>query len=293
MGSTIVWDDNKPIKLSKIDASQHGNISEDEARQRVPRYANDLYALQELMYGAAETSVLIVLQGMDTSGKDGTIAHVMSHINPQGCSVAPFKVPTPIEASHDFLWRVHQMTPSRGKIAIFNRSYYEDVLVVRVHQLLPKSVWKGRYEHIANFEKLLIDNGTIILKFFLHISKDEQEERLLAREQDPTKSWKLAVGDWKEREYWDDYQAAYEDAIAKTSTKDAPWHIVPANHKWYRNVVISEAIVKALKPHKKSWESALEKQGEMAKAEITAMHQSAGNAIPTASAIPAKGGKKK
>ena len=288
-----MWDDNKSIKLSKIDAAQHGNISEEEARKRVPRYANELYVLQELMYGSAMSSVLIVLQGMDTSGKDGTISHVMSHINPQGCSVAPFKVPTPIESAHDFLWRAHQETPARGKIAIFNRSYYEDVLVVRVHQLQPKAVWKGRYEHIVNFEKLLFDNGTIILKFFLHISKDEQEERLLAREQDPTKAWKLAVGDWKEREYWDDYQSAYEDAIAKTSTKEAPWHIVPANHKWYRNVVISEAIVKALKPHRKSWETDLQQEGEKAKAAIAAMHLAAGTGESTDPAAPVKAGKKK
>ena len=160
--------------------------------------------MQEALYGAAKQSVLIVLQGMDTSGKDGTIRHVMAPINPQGCSVVSFKEPTPTDLAHDFLWRVHQQTPAKGMIGIFNRSHYEDVLVVRVHDLVPKAVWQPRYDEINRFEQMLVDNDTIILKFYLHISKDEQRDRLLAREKDPTKAWKLSAGDWLERAHWDD-----------------------------------------------------------------------------------------
>jgi PPK2 family polyphosphate:nucleotide phosphotransferase len=197
------------------------------------------------LYGAAQQGVLIVLQGMDTSGKDGTITHVMAPINPQGCIVTSFKQPTPADLAHDFLWRVHPHAPARGMLAIFNRSHYEDVLVVRVHNLVPKAVWRERYDAINRFEHLLATNGTIILKFFLHISKNEQEERLLAREEDKTKAWKLSATDWAERERWDDYQEAYEDALSKCSTAHAPWYIVPANRKWYRDWAVTHILLDA------------------------------------------------
>jgi len=200
-----------------------------------------------LLYAEGKSSVLIILQAMDTGGKDGTIRNVMAGVDPQGCDVKSFKVPTPEELAHDFLWRAHKVTPCRGKIVIFNRSYYEDVLVVRVHSLVPKEVWSKRYDQINDFEKHLVENGTLILKFFLYISKDEQKKRLEERLNDPTKHWKFSEGDLKERQSWDAYIDAYEDALSKCSTKHAPWYIIPANRKWYRNLIVAETIVDALK----------------------------------------------
>jgi PPK2 family polyphosphate:nucleotide phosphotransferase len=190
--------------------------------------------------------VLVVLQGMDTSGKDGTIRHVMTGASPQSCKVTSFKQPTSHELAHDFLWRVHQAVPEKGNIGIFNRSHYEDVLVVRVHKLVPKKIWAARYDEINRFEKYLAENGTTILKFFLHISKDEQKRRIEERIANPTKHWKLSPADIEERQYWDDYTEAYEDAISRCSTKYAPWFIIPANHKWFRNLAVSKILVEAL-----------------------------------------------
>ena len=202
--------------------------------------------LQELLYAESQHALLIILQGMDTCGKDGTIRKVMSGINVQGCDVVSFKVPTVDEVSRDFLWRAHKAVPQRGKIGIFNRSHYEDVLVVRVHDLVPESAWQQRYQQINDFEKMLIENGTIVLKFFLHISKDEQKERLESRLNDPSKHWKITEADIRERAYWDDYMQAYETVLQKCSTDWAPWYIIPANKKWYRNLVITERIVETL-----------------------------------------------
>ncbi len=256
------------IKLKDFDPSDHGSLSEDEVIQKLEKMTKRVSALQELMFAAGQTPLLIVLQGRDTSGKDGTIRHLLKFMNAQATRIAPFKVPTPIEIGHDFLWRIHQQTPMKGETVIFNRSHYEDVLVVRVHDIAPKEVWSKRYEHINNFEKLLTDSGTIVLKFFLHISKDEQEQRLIERESDPLKSWKLSVGDWKEREFWEDYSAAYDDALEKCSSRDAPWHIVPANHKWYRNFVITKAILEALEPHETQWKTKLDALSIAMKAEV-------------------------
>jgi PPK2 family polyphosphate:nucleotide phosphotransferase len=205
-----------------------------------------LSALQEMLFARHDRKVLVVLQGMDTAGKDGAIRHVGGSLNPQGIRVASFRQPTDEELDHDFLWRVHRQVPGKGEVVVFNRSHYEDVLVVRVHELVPKDVWKKRYEQINAFERMLSDNGTLILKFFLHIDKDEQRTRLEKRLEDPTKCWKFKAGDLKERELWNDYQRAYEDALSKTSTAYAPWHIVPANHKWYRDYVIGSILVDAL-----------------------------------------------
>lgn len=207
----------------------------------------ELQALQELLYAEQKHRVLVVLQAMDTGGKDGAIRRVFDGVNPQGVKVASFKVPTDEEMAHDFLWRVHKVVPGNGELVVFNRSHYEDVLVVRVHEYVPKSVWSKRYDQINDFEKLLAENGTTILKFFLHIDKEEQKERLQARLDDPSKTWKFRLGDLEERKLWDQYQQAYEDAINKTSTEHAPWYVVPANRKWYRDLVISTVLVNTLK----------------------------------------------
>jgi PPK2 family polyphosphate:nucleotide phosphotransferase len=230
----------------------------------------ELADLQELLYAAGRNSLLVILQGMDTSGKDGTIKNVMDPVNPVGVHVNGFKVPTEIERSHDFLWRIHKVTPALGMIGIFNRSHYEDVLVVRVHNIVPPAVWRKRYRHIVEFERALAESNTIVLKFFLHISKTEQEERLLEREQELEKAWKLAAGDWRERELWDDYIVAYRDAIAKTSTAFAPWNVIPADKKWSRNHIVSTVIVDALRPYRAEWMKALEVCGKAAMAELEA-----------------------
>jgi PPK2 family polyphosphate:nucleotide phosphotransferase len=184
---------------------------------------------------------------MDAGGKDGTIRHVMTGLNPQACRVTSFKVPSEEEARHDFLWRVHNAVPKGGEIGIFNRSHYEDVLVARVHNLVPKAVWEARYDQINEFEDMLVENNTVILKFFLHISKDEQKRRLEDRIQDPLKNWKVSEADFAERRYWNDYMAAYEDALSKCSTKRAPWYVIPANQKWFRNLAVSQIIVDRMK----------------------------------------------
>ena len=191
-------------------------------------------------------ALLIVLQGLDTGGKDGTIRHVMSGVNPQGCKVTPFKVPAGEETDHDFLWRIHHAVPGFGYIGIFNRSHYEDVLVVRVHNIVPKSQWSRRYDQINNFEEFLTQNNVKILKFFLHISKDEQKKRLMDRIDDPDKHWKISEADFNERRFWNDYTAAYEDALTKCSTDAAPWYVIPSNKKWFRNLAVSHIIAETL-----------------------------------------------
>ncbi len=253
---------NRKVSLKDFDPDDTKSVGRKEANEQMSRLAEELIELQELLYAARHQSLLVVLQGRDTSGKDGVIRHVAGPLNSQGCEVASFKVPTEEELSHDFLWRIHAETPTTGQIKIFNRSHYEDVLVVRVHNLVPEDIWRARYDHINNFERLLADSNTIILKFYLHISQQEQEERLRKREQDPTKFWKLSVGDWKERASWDAYTAAYEDAINRCSFAHAPWYIVPANKKWFRSLAIAETIVETLRPHKESWLRRLEEIGE-------------------------------
>lgn len=249
------------IKLGDFDPTEDAGLKREHAEKKTAELIEELVELQELLYAARRQSVLIILQGRDTSGKDGAIRHVTGPLNSQSCSVTSFKVPTEEELAHDFLWRIHTNTPRAGEIKIFNRSHYEDVLVARVHKLVPKEVWRSRYEHINAFERLLADSSTIVLKFYLHISKDEQKERLLEREKDATKSWKLSVGDWKEREYWDDYSAAYEDALNECSSKRRPWFIVPANKKWFRNLAVAEAVHDALMPFRKTWLEELEEAG--------------------------------
>jgi PPK2 family polyphosphate:nucleotide phosphotransferase len=221
--------------------------SAEEAEDALQKQLKELSRLQNLLYAENRRSLLIVLQGMDTSGKDGTIRHVMAGLSPLGVQVKAFKVPTEEELAHDFLWRVHKEVPRHGYFGIFNRSHYEDVLVVRVHGLVPRKIWKTRFEQINQFERILVKNNVIILKFFLHISKAEQKARLEQRLTDPTRYWKFSMQDVKEREHWSAYRRAYEDVLTQCSTKWAPWHLVPANHKWYRNLVVAEAIVQTLR----------------------------------------------
>ena len=216
-------------------------------RKRLLELNDVLEELQEMLYAEHEQKVLIVLQAMDTGGKDGTIRQVFEGVNPQGVRVASFKAPTSEELAHDYLWRVHKQTPGKGEIVIFNRSHYEDVLVVRVHNLVPEAVWSKRYDHINAFERTLADEGTTLLKFFLHIGLDEQKERFQARLAEPHKHWKFNPGDLEERKLWGDYMAAYEEAIGRTSTEWSPWYIVPANRKWYRNLVVATVITETLK----------------------------------------------
>jgi PPK2 family polyphosphate:nucleotide phosphotransferase len=243
------------LQLDKLSAEPPAGCTKEQAAKRFEALAEELFDLQDCLFGAKLNSVLVVLQGRDGAGKDGTIRHVAGCLNPRGVAVTSFGVPTEEERSHDFLWRVHRHAPRMGEFAIFNRSHYEDVLVVRVHGLAPKKLWQARYAHIADFEQLLAEHGTIILKYFLHITREEQEERLREREKDPRKAWKVNPKDWEERKHWDAYTEAYEEAIAKTSAPHAPWTVVPANKKWYRNLVVAESVVAALRSRQKSWRS--------------------------------------
>jgi PPK2 family polyphosphate:nucleotide phosphotransferase len=220
--------------------------SKKAAREKTVTNLQRLNELQEMLYAQDKHALLIVLQAMDAGGKDGTIKHVMGAFNPQGVQVTPFKAPTEEEMGHDFLWRVHRAVPRRGMIGIFNRSHYEDVLIVRVKDLVPKTVWRKRYDHINNFEKLLADSGVTIVKFYLHTSKAEQKERLLERQTTPDKQWKFNPGDLEERKRWDAYMAAFEDALTHCNTKHAPWYVIPADHKWYRNLIVSQVLIDTL-----------------------------------------------
>jgi len=240
-------DPGSKVDLSKVDAGfKDQHESHEHALPEIESYTQRLHDQQYLMYAEGKRSLLICLQGRDAAGKDGTINHVLGAMNPQGCTVTGFKVPSKEEAAHDFLWRYHQHTPGKGQVAIFNRSHYEDVLVVRVHDLVPKKVWSQRYEQINAFEQMLADNGTHILKFYLHIDPEEQLERFKQRILDPARHWKISDGDYAERPYWDAYTEAFEDALSKTSTKHAPWFVIPSNHKWFRNLAISRIVAETL-----------------------------------------------
>ena len=268
MAYTIQVRPGKPVNLAKIDARQDGGLEKAEGKELVGKLGQELSELQELLYAAEQHAVLLVLQGMDTSGKDGTIRHVFADVNPLGVRGVSFKVPTARELAHDFLWRVHRETPRKGMIAVFNRSHYEDVVVVRVNDLVSEETWRQRYDDINAFERLLVHSDTIVVKCFLHISPGEQEERLRAREQDVTKAWKLSAGDWIERRSWNAYQDAYQDALNACSTNDAPWHIVPADRKWFRNVAVADLLVETLRPYKEGWLAELARRG---KEELTAI----------------------
>ncbi len=244
--SKLIVKPGKKFRLKDSDADETYGFSKENALAETDKLVARLVHLQHVLYAEHQRSLLIVLQAMDAGGKDGTIKHVMSGVNPQGCDVAAFKEPTKEELDHDFLWRVHKAAPAKGMIGIFNRSHYEDVLISRVHNLVPKAVWSKRYDDINAFEELLTESGTVILKFFLHISKDEQKERFDARKEDPNKNWKSSEADERERKFWDDYQTAYGDALEKCSKPHALWFMIPANKKWFRNLAVSQVIVEAL-----------------------------------------------
>ena len=235
------------VKLDKIDASYTGeHQTREQALPETEQHCGRLRDLQYLMYAEDRRSLLVCLQAMDAGGKDGTIRHVIGAMNPQGCSVHAFKQPSAEEAAHDFLWRVHAACPRRGRAAVFNRSHYEDVLIVRVHHLVPKEMWSRRYDAINAFERQLAENGTHILKFYLHISKDEQLARFRQRLDDPARHWKISEADYAERALWDDYVEAYQDALSRCSTVYAPWFVIPANRKWFRNLAVSQIIADTL-----------------------------------------------
>jgi PPK2 family polyphosphate:nucleotide phosphotransferase len=248
------------VKLSAWDPNDTGSFKggKKQGLAQLEKLNDKLESLQELLFAQHKHKVLILLQAMDTGGKDGVIRRVFDGVNPSGVRVVSFKAPTPEELAHDFLWRVRKGVPDIGEMVIFNRSQYEDVLVVRVHNLVPPEVWGARFEQINEFERELAENGTTILKFYLHIDADEQKERLQARLDDPAKRWKFRLGDLKERKLWPDYMKAYEDVLSKTSTEAAPWYIVPANRKWFRDLVISSVLVETLESLKMKYPESAE-----------------------------------
>src|SRR5882757_3708082 len=231
------------VRLAKIDPAYDGkHLSRETAAPEMQKYVERMAKLQYLLYADGSQSLLVVLQALDAAGKDGVIQHLFAGMNPQGTSVVGFKQPSKVELAHDFLWRAHLPAPAKGQVVIYNRSHYEDVLVVRVHKLVPHGVWSKRYDLINDFERTLAQNGTRILKFYLHISPQEQLERFKQRLDDPSRNWKISESDYSERELWPKYIEAYEDALARTSTKRAPWYVIPANHKWFRNLAISQIV---------------------------------------------------
>ena len=243
----LIIEPGAKARLKDIDPGYHGkDESHEKATPEIADYLEHMSALQTLLYAERKHALLIVLQGIDAAGKDGVCWHVVKGMNPQGCSVTGFKEPSKEELAHDFLWRIHKCTPELGHVSVFNRSHYEDVLVVRVHKLVPKEVWQQRYDLINDFERLLVQANTTIIKFFLYISLEEQLERFKQRLDDPARRWKISDADYKERDFWDDYTVAYEDMLSKCSTKHAPWYVIPSNHKWFRNLAISQIICATL-----------------------------------------------
>ena len=277
MGYAIRLDGSQPIDLAQIDPSGDDSVSKEDGGRRLKELEDELGELQELLYAAGVEALLVVLQGMDTSGKDGVIREVFSQVDPQGVHVWSFKVPTPEERQHDFLWRHQLRLPGTSMMAVFNRSYYEAVLVEPVKGIVTPDVARSRYPHINDFELLLTQSNTIVAKFFLHISQKEQLERLLARQQEVAKWWKLSLGDWEERKRWDAYQEAYQEAIAATATPYAPWYVVPADRKWFRNLAVAEALVAMLQPRREAWMDALRTRGERELAELRAAGYIASN----------------
>ncbi len=234
------------VKLSQYDAGDRGGMTKEQGQAELGPLRTRLNELQNLLYADERFAVLFVLQAIDTAGKDSTINSVFQEVGPIGCRVATFKVPTPEELAHDYLWRYRKESPEKGHITIFNRSHYESVLVERVKDIVPKKVWEPRYDDINEWERYLVRNGTIVLKFFLYISNEEQRERLQERVDNPKKQWKFRLGDLEDRALWDDYIEAYEDALTRCNTKEAPWHVIPANHKWYRDLMVARALVAKL-----------------------------------------------
>jgi PPK2 family polyphosphate:nucleotide phosphotransferase len=256
------------IDLSEVSPEPPDGLDSNDIKARFDELASEIGRLQELLYSAGMARVVAVFQGMDTSGKDGTIRKVFANTDPLGCHAWSFKAPSEAELAQDFLWRIHARMPPLGHIGLFNRSHYEDVLIARVQELVPEERWRKRYRSIVDFERMLVDNDTILLKFFLHIDLGEQEKRLLAREREVEKSWKLTAQDWKERKRWDSYMEAYADALAECNAPHAPWYVVPANKKWYRNFVVADAIREALAAREEGWRAHLAELSRKRLAEI-------------------------
>ncbi len=267
--------EGEKVRLDRYDPEDTSGLEKEEGLARLDELGKEFAELGNLLTFAGQHALLVVLQGRDASGKDGTIRKILDYSNIQNAQVQAFKVPTEDERAHDFLWRVHAHAPRRGHIALFNRSHYEDVIAVRVHGLAPERTWRARYEHINGFERLLGDNDTILLKFYLHISREEQYQRLLERERAPRTAWKLNPGDWRELPLWDKVTAAYEDALRTCASPDRPWFLVPADRKWFRNLAVMEQIVLALRPYRKQWLKALEQTGKRAVKEIHALRREA------------------
>jgi PPK2 family polyphosphate:nucleotide phosphotransferase len=268
MGYALRFDGSQAVDLTAVDTRGDNDVSKEAANVELEALVQELGELQELLYAAGTDALLIVLQGMDTSGKDGTVRAVLNDMNPSGVYVWPFKVPTAEERAHDFLWRHHLHTPALSSVAVFNRSYYEAVLVELVQGIVSPEVAVSRYPHINDFEQLLGQSRTLVAKFFLHISKEEQEERLLARQEEVEKWWKLSIADWQERQRWDDYLAAYQAAINATATSWAPWYVVPSDRKWYRNLAVAQVLAETLRPHRDDWMAALRERGEKELAQL-------------------------
>ncbi|MCA9863974.1 MAG: hypothetical protein KC432_13170 [Thermomicrobiales bacterium] len=262
MGYALRFDGSQPFNLLDISTVGDPDADRSNGEAELDRLTGQIGDLQNLLYAAGTDALLIVLQGMDTSGKDGVIRDVLDDVDPQGVHVWSFKVPTAEERSHDFLWRHHLHTPATSSIAVFNRSYYEAVLVEKVKGIASEAVIKTRYPHINDFELLLTQTRTIVLKFFLYISKEEQAERLVARQKDVAKAWKLSLGDWQERQYWDAYLEAYQQAIAATATTYAPWYVVPSDRKWYRNLAVAQVIAASLETYREQWLAGLQERGD-------------------------------
>jgi PPK2 family polyphosphate:nucleotide phosphotransferase len=268
------------VDLAAVDTRGDNSIAKEVGKAELDALAKELGELQELLFAAGTDALLIVLQGMDTSGKDGTIRAVLSEMNPSGVHVWSFKVPTEEERAHDFLWRHHLHTPALSSVAVFNRSYYEAVLVELVKGIISPEVAVSRYPHINDFELLLDQSRTFVVKFFFHISKETQQERLLARQEEVEKWWKLSLADWQERQRWDHYMAAYEKAINATATVWAPWYVVPSDRKWYRNLAVAQALAETLRPHRDDWLVALRERGEQ---ELAALREAGyGDAVTNA-----------
>jgi PPK2 family polyphosphate:nucleotide phosphotransferase len=262
LGYALRCDGSQSVDLAAVDTRGNGDITKEAGKVELDALAKELGELQELLFAAGTEALLIVLQGMDTSGKDGTIRTVLTEMNPSGVHVWSFKVPTSEERAHDFLWRHQLKTPALSSVAVFNRSYYEAVLVELVKAIISPEVSYSSYPHINYYELLLDQSRTLVVKFFLHISKETQEERLLARQEEVEKWWKLSLGDWQERQRWDDYMAAYQTAINATATVWAPWYVVPSDRKWYRNLAVAQALAETLRPHRENWLAALRERGE-------------------------------
>jgi len=268
-------DGSSKIHLAEIDPADTAGLEKDEALVRADKLGRELSELENLLTYAGTHALLVVLQGTDASGKDGAARKILEYTNVQNAYVQPFKVPTEEERAHDFLWRVHKAVPRRGHLAIFNRSHYEDVIAARVLRLVPEPIWKRRYAHINAFESLLLDADVILLKFYLHVSRDEQYRRLRAREKDPRTAWKLNPEDWRELPLSHEFHAAYEDVLNRCASREAPWYLVPADKKWFRNVAVLERIVMALRPYRKAWLDTLKAMGKTALKEIRALRDQA------------------